>query len=394
MATVQLDQRRVDALRPRRRPYDVRDHELKGFGIRVLPTGGKRYFIHSQHDGRRFWKIVGRADEISAEDARSRARGMLAAIRSDGEVPSPAVADIPFEDVAEEVFRRYARNWKPSTLEVNRRFLRNTVLPWFGGRPIGGIGESDVRQWLASLHNTPVAADRSAPILSVIMRQAEVYGYRREGTNPCKGIRRYRRQGRERFLSEKEIGQLGMALARHDVRQPMAVAILRLLLLTGCRKAEILSLKWSFYREGNLYLPDSKTGPRTVPLNAPARAVLERQRRGEGEFVFPSLRNPQLPRSGELWLWYAVRKEAGLEDVRLHDLRHSYASQAVLQGIPLPAVARLLGHRHPRMTLRYAHVGDRETEAAAERIGTAIDKVLMRAMDGAHADKGTPQTHS
>ena len=372
MATVRLDQRRVDALRPRRRPYDVRDHELKGFGIRVLPTGGKRYFIHSQHDGRRIWKIVGRADEISAEDARSRARGMLAAIRSDGEVPSPAVADIPFEDVAEEVFRRYARNWKPSTLEVNRRLLRNTVLPWFCGRPIGGIGESDVRQWLASLHNTPVAADRSAPILSVIMRQAEVYGYRREGTNPCKGIRRYRRQGRERFLSEKEIGRLGMALARHDVRQPMAVAILRLLLLTGCRKAEILSLKWSFYREGNLYLPDSKTGARTVWLSTPARRVLDEQPR-KSVWVFPSPRTRRhiSPDAVEA-TWYRIRDDAALSDVRIHDLRHSYASFALAKGETVLAIGRLLGHRDPATTLKYTHFADSMLLEATETVGEVL----------------------
>ena len=372
MATVRLDQRRVDALRPRRRPYDVRDHELKGFGIRVLPTGGKRYFIHSQHDGRRFWKIVGRADEISAEDARSRARGMLAAIRSDGEIPSPAVADIPFEDVAEEVFRRYARNWKPSTLEVNRRFLRNTVLPWFGGRPIGGIGESDVRQWLASLHNTPVAADRSAPILSVIMRQAEVYGYRREGTNPCKGIRRYRRQGRERFLSEEEIGRLGTALAHHDVRQPMAVAILRLLLLTGCRKAEILSLKWSFYREGNLYLPDSKTGARTVWLSTTARRVLDEQPR-KSVWVFPSPRTRRhiSPDAVEA-TWYRIREEAAISDVRIHDLRHSYASFALAKGETVLAIGRLLGHCDPATTLKYTHLADALIRDAAETVGAVL----------------------
>ena len=118
----------------------------------------------------------------------------------------------------------------------------------------------DVKQWFASPHITPVAADRSARILSVIMRQAEVYGYRPEGTNPCKGIKRYRRQGRERFLSAVEIRRLGEVLAHFEADHRQAVAIIRLLLLTGCRKGEIVALKWSYYREGKLFLATASPG--------------------------------------------------------------------------------------------------------------------------------------
>ena len=372
MAAVRLEQRRVDALKSRKTAYDVRDRNLKGFGVRVLPTGGKRYFVHSQHGGRRIWRIVGRADEIGADEARSRARAMLAAIRSEGEEPSPAVAEIPFEAVAEEVFRRYARNWKPSTLEVNRCYYRNTILPWFRGRSIGRIAERDVRKWFASLHNTPVAADRSAPILSVILRQAEVYGYRPEGTNPCRGIRRYRRQGRERFLSDEEYGRLGRVLAQHEADQPTAVAIIRLLLLTGCRKSEIVSLRWSDYREGNLYLPDSKTGPRTVWLSTPARHILEERPR-RSIWIFPSPRTRRHIRAHTIApTWYRVREEAKLPDVRLHDLRHSYASVALAEGETVLAIGRLLGHRDPATTLKYTHIGDTMLRDASEAVGDVL----------------------
>ena len=166
MATARLSQRRVDALKPRRSTYDVRDRELKGFGTRVLPSGAKRYFIHSQHDGRRVWKIVGEPGAIGLNEARERARAMLASIRNGSGDETAAPADVALETVAEEVFRRYARNWKPSTLEVNRNYCRNHILPWFEGRPIADI---DVRRWFASLHNTPASADRSAPILSVML---------------------------------------------------------------------------------------------------------------------------------------------------------------------------------------------------------------------------------
>ena len=128
--------------------------------------------------------------------------------------------------------------------------------------------------------------------------------------------------------------------------------------------------------DDTLILGHAKSGPRRVFLNPPARAILKRHPRTGCAYVFPSPKNPGRPRSHNLALWRSVRKEAGIEDVRLHDLRHTFASHAVLQGIPLPVVSRLLGHKRPSMTLRYAHVGDGETEAAAERIGANIAKAL------------------
>ena len=372
MATARLSQRRVDALKPRKSAYDVRDPELKGFGVRALPSGAKRYFIHTQHDSRRVWKIVGQADDIGVDEARDEARGMLAAIKNgngDAVMVSP---DIAFEAVADEVFRRYARNWKPSTLKVNRNYYGNHILPWFEGRPIASITGADVRRWFASLHNTPVSADRSAPILSVIMRQAEVYGYRPEGTNPCAGIKRYRRQGRQRFLSTAEICRLGAVLVCHEAGHPKATAIIRLLLLTGCRKGEIVTLKWRFYREGSLFLPDSKTGPRTVWLSSAARAILDGIPR-ESSWVFPSTRtNRAMTAVAVDQLWYRVRAEAGLHEVRIHDLRHSYASIAMAQGETVLTIGRLLGHRDPETTLQYMHLSDAMVREATDTIGIVL----------------------
>ena len=319
MATVRLDERRVNKLKPRKSAYDIRDRDLRGFGVRVLSSGAKRYFVHSQHRGRRVWKIVGQVGAIGADDARARAKTLLAAIREVSDEKAAAPSETAFETVADEVFGRYARNWKPSTLRVNQGYYRNQILPWFRERLIGDITANDVRRWFASLHNTPVAADRSAPILSVIMRQAEVYGYRPEGTNPCAGIKRYRRKGRERFLSTVEIHHLGMVLARQEADRPQAVAIVQLLLLTGCRKSEIVTLKWSFYREGKLFLRDSKTGPRTVWLSSAARTILDGLPR-RAIWVFPSPRTDgHLGAATVGDVWRHVRVEAGLSDVRLHD---------------------------------------------------------------------------
>ena len=371
MPRTNLTDARIGALKPRKAACDVRDGKLKGFGVRVLPSGGKRFFVHCQHRGKRVWKIIGDAEAMSVIEARSRASGMLAAIRR-GDTAPPRPEEALFEAVAETVFRQHERVWKPRTLAVNRGYLRNQIMPHFAGRNVADIDRREVRDWFASLAATPAAADRSMPILSVVMKGAERMGLRPEGSNPCRGIRRYRRKGRQRFLSDDEIRRLSRALAAHAEACPGQVAAIRLLLLTGCRKSEILTLRWSDYREGRLFLRDSKTGPRTVWLSAPARAVLDGIAR-TGRWVFPS------PHTGRAhcqhWLdsfWWRIRAEADLGDARLHDLRHTHASIALREGETVLAIGRLLGHADPGTTLKYAHPADAMTRQAAETIGALL----------------------
>ncbi len=371
MAATHLTEGRIKSLRPRKTAHDIRDANLKGFGVRVYPSGRTRYFIHAQHDGQRIWKVVGDADEVSLVEARRRAQAMLASIKSG----APASSDETlFETVAEEVFRRYGRTWKPRTLKVNRNYYRNQILPWFRGRQIAEITRGDVQEWFASLHPTPVAADRSAPVLSVIMARAEDYGYRPEGSNPCRDIRRYRRQGRERFCSADEVRRLGRVLQGHEARFPAHVAIIRLLILTGCRNGEILSLRWRDYREGHLHLRDSKTGPRMVWLSSPARTILNGLPR-QSPWVFPSghARAP-VSSSAAIRFWTSIRAEAGIEDVRLHDLRHTYASLAVMHGENILTIGRLLGHNDPATTHKYTHFADGMVAEAAETVGAVIGR--------------------
>ena len=372
MPKVILTDARIRALRPRKSAYDIRDGKLEAFGVRMLPSGRKRFFVHSQHRGERVWKILGDAATMSVEQARSSAVRTLAAIRR-GEDPPRDPSETLFEAVAETVFERYERLWKPGTLHVNRCYLKNQILPRFQGRQVADIDRRDVRDWFASLRATPVAADRSMPVLSVIMREAEAMGLRPRGSNPCLGIRRYRRKGRARFLSDDEMRRLSARLSAHADSSPRQVAVIRLLLLTGCRKSEILTLRWSDYREGHLFLRDSKTGPRTVWLSRPARDILDGLDR-TGQWVFPAPRG-QGPRS-KGWLegfWEDVRAEAALRGVRLHDLRHTHASIALRQGETVLTIARLLGHRSPETTLKYTHLADKTVMDAAERVGVALE---------------------
>ena len=372
MAGKTLTDTRIEALVPRKTSYEIRDGKLKGFGVRVLPSGNKRFFVHCQHRGERVWKIVGDHGTMDVAEAQSRATEILAAIRRGGGVP-PDPADTLFEAVATTVFRRYERVWKPRTLLVNRDYLRNQILPRFAQRPVAEIDGREVRNWFASLAATPAAADRSMPVLSVIMREAEKMGFRPEGSNPCRGIKRYRRKGRERFLSDGEVRRLSAALSNHAGRFPQQAALVRLLLLAGCRKGELLTLRWPDYREGRLFLRDSKTGPRTVWLSRPAREILDGLER-TGPWVFPAPRGGGPRRAS--WLnhfWYSVRAEAELRDVRLHDLRHTHASIALRQGATVLAIGKLLGHADPQTTLKYAHPADAMIADAAETVGTILD---------------------
>lgn len=374
MRNLPLSQSSVDRLKPRSSTYDIRDTDLKGFGIRVLPSGNKSYFLQTQYEGRRRWTRIGDADAMAETEARSQARSVLAGVRNGRESAPAQPAAIAFEAVADEVFAYYRRHWKPRTLAVNVNYYENHILPWFEGRPVAGITRRNVLEWFGSLHAKPSSANRSLPVLSVILRQAEVYGYRPEDSNPCKDIKRYRRPARERFLSPDEIRRVAEVLNRHDETRPAQAAVVRLLLLTGCRKGELLTLKWRDYREGKLFLRDSKSGPRTVWLSSAARQVMDRLPRTSA-WVFPSHRGNLGHLSDITGFWREVRTEAGLRDVRPHDLRHTYASIALMHGETVLTIGRLLGHNHPGTTLKYTNFAD----AAAREAVEAVSSVLGRA---------------
>ena len=284
-----------------------------------------------------------------------------------------AAASTCFERVAAEVFSRYSRVWKPLTAKVNRSYLRNQIMPWFGGRAIADITQGDVERWFATLFATPAAANRSVPILSVILRQAEIYGHRPEGSNPCRGLRRYRQRARERFLTVNEIRRLGRCLSVQESVAPLPAAVVRLLLLTGCRHSEIRMLNWQDYREGHLFLRDSKIGPRTVWLSSAARLVINRLRR-TSLFIFPASTGAGHMSAETVYVfWRSLRVLAGLPNVRLHDLRHTYASFALRQGETVLTIGRLLGHSDPSTTLKYTHFADQMAQNAVETVGTALE---------------------
>ena len=367
----------IARLRPAEREYTVWDSRVAGLGVRVRPSGGKSYVLLRKMGG------VSRRVSLGATMLRS-----IAEIRRKFEQPGtngrparqarprrsvPVLRDFVAGPWKEAHFDRY----KPSTQKGVRFHIERRILPAFGSKRLDRISPTAVRRWFDRLSRTaPGNANHALGRLCQIMNFAMACGHVQ--SNPTKGIKRNRGNKLSRFLSREEIVRLHAVLDEHALmdERRQQVDIIRLLLLTGCRKGEIVNLRWSEVEGDTLALADAKTGPRKVPLNAPARRVLERQPKDGSVFVFPSPRNPAEPRIGDLGLWYRIRREAGIEDCRLHDLRHTLASQAVMNGVPVPVVSRLLGHSRVSMTLRYAHLGDREVEAAAERVGQYIGSKL------------------
>ncbi len=367
-----LSQRRVESLEPRGKIYCVRDAQLRGFGVRVFPSGKKSYFVHSRRKGHNLWRVIGDAERLSFAQARQEARSLLANASLAHDVIPAKAGDVTFRFVASEALSRYRTLWKPGTFRVNSRHCRTYLLPRFGDRAIGEITRQDVQEWFASLHRTPAVADRAIPVLSVIFREAETLGYREEGSNPCQGVKRYRRQGRERFLSNEELRRFGRALDLLETEKPMHVAYFRLLLLTGCRCSEIRSLQWKDYREGKLYLRDSKTGPRTVWLSSAARGVLDALPR-TGSWVFPG-RDGRTPMAEAPVTWKKLMNAADLRDLCRHDLRHTYASVALAHGENLRTIGMLLGHNDPASTLKYTNFVESAVRQAVETVGAVLQR--------------------
>ena len=374
---VRLTDAAIARLRPREREYTVWDGRLPGLGVRVRPSGGSSWIFLLKTGGGTRKITLGPVMLKTVEQVRRECH-VLSAAPGNERKPEEIGLSVPsFRGFVAGAWKEaHFNRYKPSTRKGVRYVLAKQLLPAFGSKPLDRISPAQIRRWFDAYSQTaPGGANHALDLLRQIMNFAVACGH--IDANPARGVKRNRRSALTRFLSREEIGRLHKVLDDQSGESRTQQAdIIRLLLLTGCRRSEIVQLRWSEVRDDVLALADSKTGPRNVPLNAGARRILERQPECGSPFVFPSPRDPARPRGLNLPLWYRVRQEARIEDVRLHDLRHTLASHAVMNGVPVPVVSRLLGHSNVRMTLRYAHLGDREIEAAAESIGQAIGAMM------------------
>ena len=357
------------------------DRELTGFGVRVYPTGAKVYIAQARGPKGPRRVTVGRHGVIHAEEARKRAALVIARVKAGDEaVPKPLkrASGPTVAELAKRYLTEYAEaRCKPRTVKVVRSVVRKHILPMLGKMPLASVERAHVAQLHERLSDTPAAANQAVVVLSLMYRLAEEWGMVPEGTNPCRAIAKYPERRRERFLTEAEFDRLGNVLDEVEEKggaSAAAVAAIRLLMLTGCRKSEILTLRWEDVRldEAELRLADSKTGARVVSLSPPAVKLLAGLPRLPGDpWVIPG-RKPGTHLRKIDDAWKAIRSRAGLHDVRLHDLRHSFASRALALGEGLPMIGKLLGHARIETTSRYAHLARDSVREAAESIAESI----------------------
>ena len=376
-----LSNRAVDALEVGRDRV-IWDTGLSGFGVRVYSSGRKVYIAQGRGPQGTRRVTLGRHRAVSAGEARRRAEAALARIRAGEEPNLPAAARNASGPAVAELAERYFREHvavrcKPGTVSLYRHVVDKHVLPALGHVPIAALGREQVAELHYRLRKKPVTANQAVGALSRMFNRAEAWGMVQPGTNPCRFVKPYRERRRERFLTEDEFRRLGRTLERMETEGDLPGSVagaIRLLMLTGCRSGEILHLRWDDVRleESEIRLRDSKTGPRAVSLSPGAARALAGIPRVPGiPWVVPG-RWPDAPLRHLTHHWYKVRKQAGLDDVRIHDLRHSFASRALALGEDLTMIGKLLGHSKIQTTARYAHLAREGIAEAAGRVAASI----------------------
>lgn len=387
------------------------DDALAGFGVGVFPTGRKIYVAQYRQNGRSRRSTIGDHGRLTPDEARSLAKKLLGAVETGAdpiEARREARAVRTFGEVAEDFMRQHvAAKRKGRTKQSYQEILDKHVYPAIKSRRIVEVRRADMVKLHGAMQSTPSAANRALAVVSSVWSWAERRDEVGAGSNPCSGIERYAESSRERFLTSAEFARLGDALrlaettglewsvdpakpkanrapkpeSRLRTLDPFAVAAIRLLILTGARLREILHAQWQHVdiERGMLLLPDSKTGKKPVYLSAAALSILSSLARVEGNpHVIPGDKEGA-PRADLKKPWAAVTRAAGLEGVRLHDLRHSFASFGAGASLGLPIIGKLLGHSQAATTHRYAHLDTDPMRRAVETIGSTINAAMNRA---------------
>lgn len=378
----------VDGLEPMSRDYMAWDSEVHGFGVRVWPSGQLTYLLKYRVGGGRSGRIrkptIGTHGKITVDEARAVARRWLADVIRGGD-PSAARKDYRQAPTMAELADRYMSEHaipkkKPRSVYEDRRLLARHILPRLGTRKVLEITRETVANLHRDLASHPYDANHCVALLSKMMNLAEMWGLRSDGANPCRHIERYKERRRERFLSTDELTRLAGILAdveREGREQPSVVPALRLLLFTGARLMEVLTLRWEYVDFENrcARLPDSKTGAKTVMLPAPALDVLAKLARDPSGWVLPGSR-PGIRLVNLQQAWTRIRKRASLPAVRMHDFRHTFASIAAGQGEGLLIIGKMLGHTQAATTQRYAHLVAAPVQRASDRVAATLAAIM------------------
>lgn len=390
---LKLTKRTVDSLSVTSGDAIFWDRDLPGFGVRVYATGRKVWCVQIRKPSGRLKRVgLGPLGKLTPDGARRRAAEVIDRLkRGLPAEPAPEVREPTVVELAERYIETHVRvNCEENTVRSYVRTLRQHVVPVLGHIPLSELDRSHVSDLHGRLRDRPAQANLSVRVLSGMLRAAEAWGLLAPGRNPCRTVRRYREAPQERFLAPDEYRRLGAVLAEAESRgsvYPSAVAAIRLLMLTGCRKQEILSLRWDDIdrSSGKIRVRDGKTGPRQVPLTPAVASVLDSLCSvhstlcPEGSpWVIPGKAGSRGYLKGLDRIWQELRERADISDVRIHDLRHSYASMGLALGEGLPVIGKLLGHGKVGTTARYAHLMLDVEKASAARIGHDLGSFMLQ----------------
>ncbi len=384
---LKITKRSVESVKPSSKIVYAYDKELKNFGLRVMPSGVRSYFVQYWVNGRRRRVTLGQHGPMTAEQARQAALGVLGEVATGedpAEIRAEARAGITVAMLAERYLEEHAiPNKKPRSVEEDRRLLNNVILPKLGKRRVADVTRQEIIRLHQGHRKKPTQANRVVALLSKMFNLAEKWGLRQDNSNPCRMVEKFKETKRKRYLSVEELARLGQAL--NEVQElgselPGVLTAIRLIIFTGARLSEITTLKWENVNldMGVIHIPESKTGFKTIPLSKSAAAVLAEACPLEGNpYVCPGVKvhghivGIQRP-------WQRIRERAGLEDVRIHDLRHSFASVGAASGLGLPIIGALLGHTQAATTQRYAHLANDPLKAATDEIGDRIQEAMNK----------------
>ena len=384
-STIRLNKRIVDALAVERGDAVFWDREVSGFGVRVYASGRKIYVVQKRGPAGSPKRVsVGPSTDITVEEARGQAAEIVDRLKRGEEAfPEPPAPEPTVADLAERYMKAHVEvNCRAGTVETFGRVVRLYILPELGHMRLSEVERSHVAALHHRMRDKPYQANQARNVLAKMFRLAEAWGMTPPRRNPCLSIRRYKEYRRERFLSGEEYRRLARVLDEAEADGsvfPTAVPAIRLLLLTGCRRNEILTLRWDDIDRtaGELRLSDAKTGARRVQLTPAVEWVLDRIPRIEGNPWVITGRNPGDRLKNLDMIWQRIRARAGLDDVRIHDCRHSYASRALALGEGIPVISKHLGHRRFSTTARYAHLARDAERASAAKVGDNLGEDIF-----------------
>lgn len=405
MTTLKLTKPVVASLAPAAMRFVVWDASVPGFGVVVHPSGRKSFALfYRSHDGTQRKPTIGTFGPMTVDQARELARDMLAKVRA-GEDPSQArraARDAPtVDDAADRYMREHARlHKKKRSADTDEMNLRLHVRSRWGARKVASITHNDVVALHMAMKATPGAANRVIALLSKLFNLCEAWGLRPLNSNPCRHVRKYPERKLHAHLSAEQLGRLAAVLreaeeaharvAARKLREndlelaehPSGIAIVRLLILTGMRLGEALALRWSEvdFKTRVLRLQDSKDQraskpiePKVLPLSGPTEELLkdQKKRSGASQWVFPGAKDPKKHFVGLAPIAKRLYARAGLSNFRNHDLRHNFGSSGAAS-FSLPMIGKLLGHKNPATTARYAQAAEDPQRAAADEIASKL----------------------